>query len=277
MNYPYEYLFTEDLEIGIIRVKVAAIVICLDHGSIDGVKVPDSETDPYFQPGQSIKDFATNEEYGVWHRAHSFLNIEPKGVLAAQVKKVEAALLSSIANGELTPIQIRADLEGVIDPRETWLNTQDFVDWCDVRSLRFDDSLDQYVSDEKEIYQAAIEAMDKKRLELESSNFQEQLDRRRAELNAPDAGLNLLRENIVLRERAGPLLTADKQLKNRERETLMTIIGVMLELLKTPKPGRDSDAAVINEMLQNYGEKPGIKERTLQEKFPLAKRILMSK
>lgn len=277
MTYPYEHLFTEKLEIGIIRVKVAAIVICLDHGITDGAKVPDSETDPYFQPGRSIKDFATGEDYGIWHRAHSFLNIEPKGVLAGQVKRVEAALLSSIRSGELTPIQIRADLEGTIDPRETWLNTQDFVDWCDVRSLSFDTSLDQYISDEKLIYEVAAEAMDKKRRELESSNFEEQVNARRAELNDHDFGMSLLRENIALRERAGPLHTADKQLKNRERETLMTIIGVMLELLKSPKPGRDSDAAVIKEMLDNYGDKSGIKERTLQEKFPAAKRILMSK
>ena len=63
----------------------------------------------------------------------------------------------------------------------------------------------------------------------------------------------------------------------REREILLNIIGVMLELLQSPKPGRNSDAAIIKEMLENYGEKPGIKERTLQEKFPAAKRSLLAK
>ena len=275
MTYPYEYLFTEKLEIGIIRVKVAALIICLDHGSIDGTKIPDSEIDPYVQPDEYYKA-ETRKEYGVWHRSHSFVNIEPKGVLAGQVKKVEAALVSSIANGELTPVQTRADLDGTIDPRETWLSTQEFLDWCDVHSLGFDASLEQYISDEQKIYEVAGEAMDNKRLELESSNFAEKVNARRAELSDPEMGLSLLRENIALRERAGPLHTADKQLKNRERETLLTIIGVMLELLKSPKPGRDSDAAVIKEMLDNYGDKPGIKERTLQEKFPIAKRTLMS-
>lgn len=269
MTYPYDYLFTEKHETGIIRVKVAALIICLDQVSIDGTKIPDSEIDPFI--AKSDKDGE------VWHHSHSFVNIEPKGVLAGQVKKVEAALVSSIANGELTPVQTRADLAGTIDPRETWLSTQEFLDWCDVRSLGFDSSVDQYISDEQKIYEVAGEAMDDKRLELESSNFEEKVNAKRAELSDPEMCLRLLRENIALRERAGPLHTVDKQLKNRERETLLTIIGVMLELLKSPKPGRDSDAAVIKEMLDNYGDKPGIKERTLQEKFPIAKRTLMSK
>jgi hypothetical protein len=67
----------------------------------------------------------------------------------------------------------------------------------------------------------------------------------------------------------------EKALLPRERETLLNIIAVMLELLQSPKPGRDTDAAVIKEMLENYGDKPGIKERTLQAKFPAAKRSLM--
>ena len=69
----------------------------------------------------------------------------------------------------------------------------------------------------------------------------------------------------------------DKALMPRERETLLNIIAVMLELLQSPKPGRDSDSAVIKEMLENYGDKPGIKERTLQDKFPAAKRSLMAR
>lgn len=63
----------------------------------------------------------------------------------------------------------------------------------------------------------------------------------------------------------------------REHETYLNIIGVMLELLKSPKTGRDSDAAIMDEMMKNYGEKPGIKQRTLQEKFPAAKRSLTAK
>lgn len=66
----------------------------------------------------------------------------------------------------------------------------------------------------------------------------------------------------------------DKPLSDRERQTLLNTIGVLLELIKSPKPERDSDAAVIVEMVANYSEKPGIKERTLQEKFAAAKKSL---
>lgn len=70
--------------------------------------------------------------------------------------------------------------------------------------------------------------------------------------------------------------TEPKAIGSRERDTLLNIIGVLLELIKSPKPGRSSDAAVIKEMLDNYSEKAGIKERTLQEKFAAAKKSLTS-
>lgn len=66
----------------------------------------------------------------------------------------------------------------------------------------------------------------------------------------------------------------EKELATRERNTLLTIIGVLLELIQHPKPGRDSEAAVIQEMLLNYEDKTGIAKRTLEGKFAEAKRIL---
>ena len=60
----------------------------------------------------------------------------------------------------------------------------------------------------------------------------------------------------------------------RAETTYLNIIGAMLELMKSPRPGRDSDAAVISEIEQNYRDKPGISTRTLQEKFAAAKRSL---
>ena len=70
--------------------------------------------------------------------------------------------------------------------------------------------------------------------------------------------------------------TAEKPLGERERTTLLNIIGVLVELIKAPKPGRDNDSALIEEMLKNYGDTAGIKERTLQAKFAAAKRSLTS-
>ena len=72
------------------------------------------------------------------------------------------------------------------------------------------------------------------------------------------------------------LVQADKPLAPRERDTLLNIIGALVELIQTAKSGRDSDTAVIKELLDNYSDKAGIKERTLQEKFAAAKRSLLS-
>ena len=66
----------------------------------------------------------------------------------------------------------------------------------------------------------------------------------------------------------------EKALSQRERDTLLTIVAVLLELIQSPTAGRNSEAAVIKEMLKNYDEKPGISKRNLEQKFAEAKRIL---
>ena len=80
----------------------------------------------------------------------------------------------------------------------------------------------------------------------------------------------------ALKSVKGKAITLDKPLIERERENLMNIIGALLELIKSPKENRNSNADVIKELLANYSDKPGIKERTLQEKFAAATRSLQS-
>lgn len=60
----------------------------------------------------------------------------------------------------------------------------------------------------------------------------------------------------------------------RTETTYLNIIGVMLELIQSPRPGRNSNASIIDEMISNYGEKPGISKSTLENKFAEAKRSL---
>lgn len=71
-------------------------------------------------------------------------------------------------------------------------------------------------------------------------------------------------------------IQAEKPLTPRERNNLLTIIGALVELIQTPKPGRDSETAVISEMVSNYSDKSGISERNLQKQFASAKRALQS-
>lgn len=65
-------------------------------------------------------------------------------------------------------------------------------------------------------------------------------------------------------------------LSQRETTTYLNIIGALLELIQAPRPGRNSEAAVIRELLDNYSEKPGISKRTLEDKFSKAKQALHS-
>lgn len=65
----------------------------------------------------------------------------------------------------------------------------------------------------------------------------------------------------------------ERVLGPRERNNLLTIIGVLLELIQSPREGRDSQSAIINEMIENYSEKDGISERNLQKVFAAANEI----
>ncbi len=62
----------------------------------------------------------------------------------------------------------------------------------------------------------------------------------------------------------------------RAETTYLTIIGALLELVRNPRPGRDSDAAVIRELTDNYSDKPGIAKSTLEGKFAEARRQLQA-
>lgn len=69
---------------------------------------------------------------------------------------------------------------------------------------------------------------------------------------------------------------ASAPLHPRAEATYLTIIGALLELVRNPRPGRDSDAAVIRELIENYSDKPGISKTTLEAKFADARRRLHS-
>ena len=68
--------------------------------------------------------------------------------------------------------------------------------------------------------------------------------------------------------------SSPKEPSKKEKATYLNIIGAMLELLKNPRPGRIDDAAVIRELVANYGDKFGISESNLNRKLPEAKRSL---
>jgi len=62
----------------------------------------------------------------------------------------------------------------------------------------------------------------------------------------------------------------EKPLGYRERTTLLNIVGALLEL------HNQKDAATIGEILERYPAVPGLKQRTLEDKFAAARRSLKS-
>lgn len=84
--------------------------------------------------------------------------------------------------------------------------------------------------------------------------------------------------DALLGERDSLRAMVDKMAVPGERAeaTYLTIIGALLELVRSPRPGRDSDAAVIRELIDNYSDKPGISKTTLEAKFADARRRLNS-
>lgn len=79
-------------------------------------------------------------------------------------------------------------------------------------------------------------------------------------------------------ERASLAAFVERQVvpDDRAETTYLCIIGALLELVREPRPGRDSEAAVIRELTLGYSHLPGIAKSTLEAKFAAAKRQMRS-
>jgi hypothetical protein len=88
--------------------------------------------------------------------------------------------------------------------------------------------------------------------------------------------LTVSTSNAVRGEVAARTVTAEARtsISDKERDNLLRLIGALLELVQSPRAGRDSDAAVIRELVDNYGDKPGMSKSNLDRKIPEAKRSL---
>ncbi|GKT16236.1 hypothetical protein AVHY2522_10945 [Acidovorax sp. SUPP2522] len=76
------------------------------------------------------------------------------------------------------------------------------------------------------------------------------------------------------KEPAATPARSEQKMGQRERNAYLRLVGAMLELLKSPRPGRDDDTSIIRELVDNYGDTDGISESSLARKFAEAKRLL---
>ena len=94
-----------------------------------------------------------------------------------------------------------------------------------------------------------------------------------AEIERYESRVRLRHESdVASNEVSASSLEVGKPLHPRVETSYLNIIAGMLELLPTPREGRTSEAAVIAELVENYGDKPGISKSSLEQKFATAKR-----
>jgi hypothetical protein len=84
------------------------------------------------------------------------------------------------------------------------------------------------------------------------------------------------RDRFERENELGPLFAPKKPggQDPRERRAMLNIIGALLQLVKSPRPNRNCNDDVINELMDNWPEKYGISPTNLKKKFAEAKKSL---
>ena len=72
-----------------------------------------------------------------------------------------------------------------------------------------------------------------------------------------------------------PEVSGEKPAVAKE-SSYLNIIAALLELVLSPRPGRESQARVIAELVENYDDRPGISKATLEKVFAAAKRSFIA-
>ncbi len=266
-NNPYNY--DEEFPTFRISIRTAARLIAEGLGEWNGEEIQDSDRATFHRP---------HPIHGsIYIGAHEFANAAPVGRMKMACDGIEAAIVGAVNHGHLSPRQVRRNLAGAINPAETYLNVDDVLNWCETVDIDPSEMFFEYREEEENIAGSAYQYLKKERFKLENEAAIKGARESTGRLTEEEIN-HMVIENIRFREGhfGGANQRHDKPLATRERDTLLNIIGALVELIQTPKPGRNSDAAVITEMVANYSDKPGIKERTLQEKFARAKRSLLS-
>ena len=240
--YPYEILFPGKEMPGAVRLQVAVIAALLDHGSFEDTEFSEAECSPF--NGELEHTAPDGKSYAVYRKPQTFFNIEPAGHLAVAAKKVTQAMGESVKTNQLETVVARFNLNGDVDPVNTWLRLSDATAWMESRNIDTGDLFGELWDDEEKVFDAAATASDAVRLKLETPDVEPELKRAQADSDWDDATrekfMGLLRENIALRTGERKSGTADRPLKGRERDTLLTIIAVLCSEAKIPcdKPAK---------------------------------------
>ena len=231
MDYPYAVLESKN---PVIRLRVAALCACIGHGYFNGKEFSEDELAPFINE-KPIDVGGTN--YNAWLRPHAFAYIPATGKLEMAEEQILKALIISIKNKEIIPVQLKMrSIEGDIDVYETWINAHDMDNWCEIRDIDLGDLYDNYIDDEGEINIAMADKSNAIRSQFESPYFNTKFNPRVAgqikqNQVTVEQYLELLAENVVLRSSQSQYYPAEqaeeKPMQARERHTFLAIIAVL--------------------------------------------------
>lgn len=276
MHQDYPFFLPNQSAQQAVRLRLAALVACLDGGAI----YPPHEVSPY-----QLEDDPEGTR-----SVHAFVWTSPSGKLAEDVDEVTQSLFRSIVRKDIQPLLLVIELDDEIDPANTWISASDFQRWCEQRIIYLGEVWDRLLDEAYYIESAAMQAAARELEKLESSKsgyVKPAVDSSLAEQSwygglSPELQVKI-EEHLsrLLRSSLRSLgipdspdnlgncgTEIDRPLQQRERTTLLNIIGALLEVngLK--------EGALIAQLEEKYPAVSGLKKRTLEGKFALGKRSL---
>lgn len=277
-NSPRTYFVHNDPREPYIRLRVAALCTCLDHGYHLDEPFTEEETVEFMNTSPTNVYDQDGREVSAFLAPHAFTYLPTKGNLQLAEKRILTGLIASIRNREIVPVQLRMDVEGEIDIHETWIKLQDLVDWCDIRSLEIGDLINAYKDGEDRILDAALNSGDDMRDRLETPHFDAHFNPRiAAEIKhnqiTVDQYKELLAENVVLNQRlAMGIYPVEQQLEERpmqerERKTFLLIIAALCKEAGHDYGKHAKTAAIIKRTADTMGLAIG--ESTIEGKLKL--------
>ena len=267
MDFPSD-IFLPDAEMkGVIRLKVAAICACIDHGRNGDGSALKEEIEPFLRSidkktGTIDKITGLERTHNAIIDPHAFLYIEPTGNLKNDVDDVLDALIISIERNQLSTVFLKIGLDDTVDVDETWIFTRDFAKWCASRGIQQDEVCEDYDNSEYAIFAHALDNGNDKRKEFEAPFFDakyvavyEGLEDRNFDIDKElkDDYDKLFLENMRLKgfypqpttEPTTNHALIDRPMMARERATLLAIIGALCKNIGIDPKDRTAASKIV--------------------------------
>lgn len=274
MGYPRELTFPNDHNEGVIRLRTAAICICLDQDSN-----LEEDVAPFFATVECTSPKGIKRSGKI--DPHAYLYIEPTGNLAVDVDDVLNALVDSIERGLLKPKVLRVDLRGAINLVDTWIATRDLYQWCEERGLERGEVCEEYDTCEFSIFDTAYNNADDMRKFYEApfcvGDYADWQTARPFGAPVSEGEYDeMLRENILLKMGfVSTSIVEQRPIQAKERNVLLTIIGVLCNEAGIDVGRHAKSAAIIKKASEVMGVSIG--ETTIEQKLKLVAEALGSR